>query len=245
MEKIKTILDRKPVSSEYINSKQDFNKVMDGFQKLKPPVMKSGWFYGTVGLATIAMIVTAVSMSSLNLSEKENLATKNSENTTSIKQKTNNTDNVVLAKAEKKSDSKTEPVVIAPVKPIQEVTPEETPSNERVSIPVEETTVEITKITQPHIAGVLSGPIAFNDFCDPMGVQVNEDIVIVEYTIHYFSCKQEVTAKIRGSKLPLSVCQELQQCGERIEVDFLYIKGYDKKTGNPVRFDSFTLIPTI
>ena len=35
MEKINTILDRKPINSEYINSKQDFNKVKNGFKKLK------------------------------------------------------------------------------------------------------------------------------------------------------------------------------------------------------------------
>ena len=73
----------------------------------------------------------------------------------------------------------------------------------------------------------------------------DEDIEIAEYTIHYFSCTQEVTAKIRGSKLPSDVCNELRRCGERIEIDFLYIKGYNRKTGNPVKFDSFTLVPTI
>ena len=59
MERIKTILDRKPMSSEYINSKQDFNTVLSGVQKVKTPMYKSGWFYGTVGLATVAIVERA------------------------------------------------------------------------------------------------------------------------------------------------------------------------------------------
>lgn len=246
MEKINTILDRKPLNSEYINSKQDFNKVMDGFQKLKPPVMKSGWFYGTVGLATIALIVTAVSMSSSDLTEKKNLATTNSENNTSIQQKPTNTNSnsIVLAQTETDNTIEVQPVEVAQIDPIPELAPKELPNNERIIVAIEPT-VEPAKITKPHIAGIFNGPISFSNFCDPMGIQVNEDVIIVEYTIHYFSCAQEVTAKIRGSKIPSDVCKELSGCGERIEIDFLHVKGYSKKTGEPIKFDSFTLIPTI
>lgn len=55
--KTKFNLDRDKVKSEYIHSKQDYKKVLDGFQALKPPIWKNPWFYGPVGLASLATIL--------------------------------------------------------------------------------------------------------------------------------------------------------------------------------------------
>ena len=220
MEKIKTILDREPLNSEYINSKQDFNKVLDGFQKLKPPVWKTGWFYGTVGLASLALIFTTVSLTSSDL-EKDALKTaSNSENVTYIAPKSNETKSTVVVKPKTEETEDTEPVAITPLIADSPPIVEESPIIERAT-PEEEPPVIVPEvITTPHIAGTHKGPIPFKDFCDPLGIQVNESISVVEYTLHYFSCTQEVTVKIRGSKIPPEVCKELNRCGERIEVDF-------------------------
>lgn len=59
MTKMKTQfnLDRKQLTSEHINSRQDFDKVLKGSQAANAPFWKSPWFYGPTGLATIAVIV--------------------------------------------------------------------------------------------------------------------------------------------------------------------------------------------
>lgn len=63
MEKRKTILDRKPLSSEYIRGRQDFDGVLKAHKAMKPPLWKSAWFYGPVGLAVIAIIVSVTKFS--------------------------------------------------------------------------------------------------------------------------------------------------------------------------------------
>ena len=60
MEKVKILIDREPLSKDYIESKQNFGQVLSQVKQLKPPVWKSPWFYGPVGLAVVALSVTAV-----------------------------------------------------------------------------------------------------------------------------------------------------------------------------------------
>jgi hypothetical protein len=53
-------LDRKKVSSQRIESRQNFKGVINTFQQLKLPFYKSPWFYGTAGLASLAIILGIV-----------------------------------------------------------------------------------------------------------------------------------------------------------------------------------------
>lgn len=246
MEKINTILDRKPINSEYINSKQDFNKVMNGFQKLKPPVYKQAWFYGAVGLAAVVMVFTGVSVTSTD-DNKKTIASADVKKEVPLEQEPSEKNVALVLDLEGKTEEalEVEPVITEPaiVKPVSVV--EKPPTVERrvsKELPV---VAEIPKITQPHISGVFSGAIAFTDFCDPVGIQVNKDVAIVEYTIHYMSCTQDVTFKMRGSKIPQGVCNELRNCGEQIEIDFRNVKGYNKKTGKAVAFGNFSLVPIL
>lgn len=244
MEKINTILDRKPINSEYINSKQDFNKVLDGFQQLKPPVWNSGWFYGAVGIAAIAVIFTAVSLTSEDIESDTKLASTTTVITAfntpekSVEEKTEVID-TELASIEKVKSNAIVPVYVAPNPNVEkpQVLAKVIPVNESVIV------AESVEIKKPNIAGVFNGLISFEDFCDPLGIQVNDKIIITEYTIRYNSCTQDVTARVRGSKIPLGICDELRYCGARTEITFEHIKGYDKKTGDPVKFDAFTVVP--
>ncbi len=56
--KTKFNLDRKPLDSSFIQSRQDFDKVIKGYQAMKPPLWKNPWFYGPVGLASLALVLT-------------------------------------------------------------------------------------------------------------------------------------------------------------------------------------------
>ena len=77
MKKLKIILDRKPMNSNHVASKQDFNQVLNEFKKLKPPIWKNPWFYGPVGLASLTLLM---SISIVNSKEiiNDNTSTKQS-----------------------------------------------------------------------------------------------------------------------------------------------------------------------
>ena len=246
MEKINTILDRKPINSEYINSKQDFNKVKNGFQKLKPPVFKQTWFYGAVGMAAVAMVFIAVSLTSAD-DDKEMIASADVKNETPLEQEPSEKKAVLVADLSDQEEDVPEVEPVLAKSTIEKPAPiaEKPPTVERRVVAKPSLIRETPKITQPHIAGVFGGAIAFVDFCDPAGIQVNKDIAIVEYTIHYMSCTQDVTFKMRGGKIPPGVCNELRNCGEQIEIDFRNVKGYNKNTGKAVAFGNFSLVPIL
>jgi hypothetical protein len=56
MQKIKIIVNGHVPSKTEINSKQNFNKVLRDFYKLKPAIVVKPWFYGIVGFATLLLI---------------------------------------------------------------------------------------------------------------------------------------------------------------------------------------------
>ncbi|MDC1403812.1 hypothetical protein N8328_05345, partial [Crocinitomicaceae bacterium] len=56
--KTKFNLDRERLDSSYINSRQDFEKVIKGYRATKPPIWNNPWFYGPAGLAGLAIILT-------------------------------------------------------------------------------------------------------------------------------------------------------------------------------------------
>lgn len=58
MKKLKINLDRPPLESKYIESKQNFDHVLNGFKQLKPPIWKNPWFYGPVGVASLALVLS-------------------------------------------------------------------------------------------------------------------------------------------------------------------------------------------
>lgn len=55
MHKIKIIVNGQELSKEEINSKQNFNKVLKDFYKVKPAILVNPWFYGVVGFASILL----------------------------------------------------------------------------------------------------------------------------------------------------------------------------------------------
>lgn len=73
MKENKIKIDRPIVSSEEINSKQNFTKVVEGFRKIKPPLWKNPWFYGPVGLASLALVLTLTTVNNNEFEEKTTL----------------------------------------------------------------------------------------------------------------------------------------------------------------------------
>ena len=58
MKKLKVNLDRPYLNSDKIESKQNFNEVLNGSEKFKIPTWKKPWFYGPIGVATILFLIT-------------------------------------------------------------------------------------------------------------------------------------------------------------------------------------------
>ena len=64
-------LDRAPISSDKIKSKQDFEHVLTNYNSIKPSFWTKPWFYGPVGLASLA-IVFSLFINSANSNPNEN-----------------------------------------------------------------------------------------------------------------------------------------------------------------------------
>jgi hypothetical protein len=77
MEKIKTTLDRPSLSSGYIRSKQDFKRVELEYKKLKPPLYSRFWFYGTVGMSVIALLLCAAKITNFDAESDRSVEHKN------------------------------------------------------------------------------------------------------------------------------------------------------------------------
>ena len=258
MEKIKTILDRKPLSSEYIRSKQDFANVVKGAKGLGKPYWQTNWFIGTVGVAAVAIIVTAVTLSSSEDPKKPDhnqvITAMNAESQPEVPSMVSGD----LAQIEETSDDvniELEEETIA-VENDQNV-PSDRQETQTVSsnnreeeipsttvareLPLKVEEPETVELGLPNVAGVTGGPIAFKDFCDPLGIQVDGGVIIHRYTLQYRSCARDITVRIGGNRLPPEVCQEIADCGAPIEVTFSNFKAEDR-SGNAVKLKSFSLV---
>jgi hypothetical protein len=255
MEKIKTILDREPISSQYIGSKQDFANVLDGAKGLGKPYWKSTWFYGTVGVTAVAIIVAAVTLTNSDdplKNPKVDLTASAALSETSIGDDTPEevpADNAVEFTEDGLEEGTDVVTSAAPEEIIEErpaarivelaETDQQSANLMRTAKPQEEP--EEVEIGLPNVAGVSKGPISFKDFCDPLGIQVGNGILIHQYTIQYRSCARDVSARVRGNRLPNGVCDEIQDCGAPIEVTFSNFKAEDRN-GNTVDLKPFSLV---
>jgi len=257
MEKIKTILDRKPLSSDYIRSKQDFANVVKGAKGLGKPYWQTNWFYGTVGVAAVAILVTAVTLSSSedsikNPDQKQVMTAlnKNSE----PKEPSVSAKNPAQEKETPIAENDPSEEVPAPennqrTQPNEETQNTVSRESEEVDtseartreLPNEEEESKEVEIGMPNVAGVTGGPIAFKDFCDPLGIQVDGGVIIHQYTIQYRSCARDITMRIRGNQVPQVVCNEISDCGSPIEVTFSNFKATNKDN-NAVKLKAFSLV---
>lgn len=256
MEKIKTILDRKQLSSDYIRSKQDFANVVKGAKGLGKPYWQTNWFYGTVGVATVAIIVTAVTLSGSDTPEKNpeknNVvamsATNDQEKDPVVKETPEITGNQEVDADPAEAQQETSEENNSQSSSSEEnsantssQSSQEEPANNTAARTQETEVVEKkAEVGLPNVAGVSGGPISFKDFCDPLGIQVDGGVLIHQYTIQYRSCARDITARIRGNRLPSQVCEEIRDCGSPIEVTFSNFKAEDRD-GNPVQLKEFSL----
>lgn len=253
MDKIKTVLDRNPIASETIRSKQDFEKVLAGYKMLKPTVWKSTWFYGTAGLATIAIVVAAV------LYNPEDQTSVKNKVPVAQNEKMNVVDNIVLSTT---SINNTQPTVnerfessnVAPkmnVRPSNRVEKTIVPVAEKTDIPFTEDVQEIKPPAAakkpnmlPNIAGYFDGEIPINEFCNQNGILVNDDLAVISFTIQYYNGRESIENTIKGNVIPFDVCENVAKTSLNGMVFITQIKAEHRVSGRITTLNSMNLTPT-
>jgi len=230
MKKNKTILDREPVSSDYIASHQNFGQVINQVNQLSVPVWKTGWFYGPIGMAVVAVVVsiatidpasaesTAVSTSIASTSFKNSLVDQVEHPPTRMEEVELDeapTPSPVVAPAPQVNQSS--PVTVVQV---QEVTPE---APVRVDVTPSVTTNTGKKNVLPHIGNYFLGEIPVADLTMPL--ECNEDIRIIAFNVHFNTTNGTETASIIGNKVPQKIVDVIKAHNIGYMVSFTDIKG--------------------
>ena len=229
MEKRRTTLDRKRISSDYIKGRQNFKQVLKGYQAAKIPIWKSAWFYGPVGLATIAATITFTSLignkeSNDKITTQETkIASLDGSDQTELDSKNTNEENVLLAEAEEFSDpevnedpvqlprSNENPIVLDPVQEQNENRPN--PPVQLVSNddPLDETAPVRKVQTMPEIGGIFSGQIFVETLCASDGIKCNDGSRVMSYAIQYHNGIEDVIENFNGARISSYLCDKLRR----------------------------------
>ena len=255
MEIKKVNLDRQNLSSSYIEKRQDFNHVLKSAKMTKIPTWKSPWFYGAVGLSSVAILAMVFT----NYNIKKELDDKKA--TLKIN---NNPSKAVIAKNASKSMEEIPNAHIATAQSstlqkealstnqsdfkIEKVSIETNVdnTNEIVSEPAAESTTQISKapvkrqIGQPTINGIANGIIRVDHLKNSNLIESNSSFEITSYEVQYFNGKQDVVAQIRSNAIPEELKDQIiaNNIGEMIFITG--IKGLDEN-GKIVKLPSINL----
>lgn len=229
MNKIKVKLDRETLSSDYIESKQDFKHVTNQVLS-STSLLKSTWFYGSIGLASLATIVTLSVKTTQTPLNEETSTLKNTITTASFlattTPKTSTKEKKTVPSADKQVSVKREPLV--EVRKVPATIP--VPSTEKKTQPVvkqldvnEKTVVihqaytlpekePVKKSYIPKINGVYSGEIAIQQLCGS-GIEVNSEVEVTSFTLNYSSNRGDKAVKVNGNTVPSTICNEMYSYG--------------------------------
>lgn len=261
MNKIKVNLDRKTLSSDYIESKQDFKQVTSQVHASNA-ILKSTWFYGSIGLASLATIVTLSVKSSNTPLNEENTTLKNSITTASFiaPLSSNKEDkqvklNFPIVKKESKNQvaaitvvpviTEPAPIVVKKIQKQDEIIQEAVAEQPRLitKTPVPPKKEEVKKNYIPKIAGVYNGEIRIQELC-ANGIEVNSDVKITSFTLNYSTNKGDKALNISGSKVPSGICNEMYSYGIDQMIFITDIVGQDPN-GKYLRFVPMNLTAVI
>lgn len=263
MEKTNTILDREKLSSDYIHSKQNFGKVIAGYQKLKPPVWKKNIFYGTIGVAAIALVVSVVNLSSSSSSINDDQKLTNNIEIASVSSNSNklpediSEKELVLAVLDNNStnDVVIEEKSLASIPKVEK----NTSVNSTIETVEEESIIEEKKYAinaprykhinnLPNLSGVFTGEISVFEFCSSKGIECNNnDYAVVSYVIQYYSGggRDSEDMDVKGNQIPASICEKLFLNNIDNTINFTNIKAEHRVSGQVISLSSMSLKPTI
>ena len=262
MEKTNTILDREKLSSDYIHSKQNFGKVIAGYQKLKPPVWKRNIFYGVVGISSIVLVLSVVNLSSSSTNDDQELTNNVKIATTSNKtiDSPENTPEKKLIMAVHEDDKS----IIADVHEVKKSNSEEIDKKKTIAEVTETIGDEpvIEKVQNdppvlrykhtnnklPNLSGVYTGEISAFEFCSSKGVEcTNTDYAVVSYVIQFYNGggRDSEDINVKGSQIPNSICEKIFSNNIDNSINFTNIKAEHRVTGAIISLSSMSLKPTL
>ena len=224
MKEFKVKLDRKKLSKEHIESKQNFDSVLAQLKTIKAPFWKSAWFYGSVGLSGIAIVV-GYSIFQKKEGLNETINTQFTETIQSVQPNQENPEPILIAQAP--AVAQVQPAIEkkSPVKPVSaaavraNINPEENINEHAITVvkAEEEVTKPIKKpqttiSAMPSIDGVFNGDIPIERFS--MGeIVVGKDLKVKQFSIQYTSRNGDKTISVNGSSIPSEVSAELKSVG--------------------------------
>lgn len=215
--KIKKInLDRKPISSEYIQKKQDFQQLMTIYRKQTIPVWKQPLFYGVIGLASITTVVVTY-LIPINPTPIEKKITSKNEIIPTISSADNELFTVVSTESvgrdekiqnnepsQKRKSEASEVQIIDLDQPIEGLTYEGSVSEKRV---------DRKTGFLPSVSGFSQGDIPLDMLCNSEGIIVGDGTEIKSFKVFYSVGMSEKTQIVSGNKIPDGVCVDLKKSG--------------------------------
>ncbi|MES2799617.1 MAG: hypothetical protein V4638_06345 [Bacteroidota bacterium] len=213
METRKINLDRKPLDTEQIQSKQNFQHILSQYKYSQIPVWKKPLFYGVIGLSSIALVLT---IGAINFDNKEatNVEIVSSKTT---QQKLPATKIAVAgfsptskskkpAKAQKVKEIKVRemnyslPMSHADIAPPSATTDAQAPQKKKSKL--------------PSIGGLQEGVISIDKLCsDPTIRFEDENLKVVSFKLLLTGNNDGISLNIQGDKIPTNVCEALKKEG--------------------------------
>lgn len=224
MEIKKINLDRKPLTEEQIKAKENFNKVLSGASLSKPGIWKSPWFYGAIGLSSLASFMLL--STDFETKKEYNVKTPTFNNNPI---KANNNSHIRQVKPfigsgkqvhSKKNSPNNSLKVEIPVNAIQAVTSEYKEPEQVVP--------QVKKVNGlPSIAGITNGAIKSSILKNAETIESGFDFKISGYKVNYFNGYKEVEERLEGNALPNELKEKLVNYNLGDIVFFTELHGID------------------
>lgn len=228
MKHFKVNLDRKKLTDEYIQSKQNFETVLKGAKSSKVNVWKSGWFYGTIGLSSLAVLVGVSMSNSKNLMNDKIITQTPITDEVVLSQVVDN--NVQFASTTPTETKAIETAVLSePVVKevkVQQVSSSADENLEKVvttsiKTVIEEETQSVVKEAEkkvssisaiPSLSGVHRGDITWEKFKEGK-IFIDETREVKSFNVQYTSRLGDKTVSVSGDKIPDEILQDLEKLG--------------------------------
>jgi hypothetical protein len=224
MEIKKINLDRKPLTVDQIKAKENFSEILANANLHKPGIWKSPWFYGAIGLSSLASFM----LLSTDFETKKEFNVKTSTLNNNLLQANNNphiekvkpfigTEKQVPSKKNSSNNSLKDEI---PVYTTQAATSEYKE--------LEQLVPQVKKVNGlPSIAGIANGAIKSSILKDAEIIESGFDFKINGYKVNYFNGYKEVEERLEGNALPTDLREKLINYNLGDMVFFTELRGVD------------------
>lgn len=222
MKKYKIVLDRRPIASEQIKSRENFDKILHDYRTLNPAFSKKGWYYGGIGIASVAAIIAFNQIYSESTAEYSPIELTKAELIPLPKFIASS-----FTANESRSMIKPEKASKNHVKRIDKPEIETTNSgqnNHNVNKPISATSKVEAVVLKPKINGVYEGNLSISELMKSPIVEVSEDIEVILFKISYESRMYEEVATVQGNQIPANILSEIRELkgGQAISFSNVY-----------------------